>query len=228
MNKSHKFISMTVIIFAVVLNGFLLSSCGSSQATLDSPATQDAAPELKTQTTATPIPTKTSTPIPASPTSTPEIPKDPDGLIVYMGMGNQSNPSSDAIYLVDPGMPAFTILLSSYPAGDIFPAWSSDGQSIAVTSARYGDNVDIFLLPVDGGEVIRLTDAPSFEFQLDWSPGDQRVVFVSTRDGNHELYMADRDGSNVERLTDDQGQDNDPAWSPDGNQIAFTSESTGT
>lgn len=219
------------LISGLLLTVLFLSACGPAQVELEATATQVTPAVLETRTAAapspTPSPTLTIKPTATSPSATTKTPMALDGLIAYLVLGNQSNPTSDAIYVIDPQMPDFPMLLSSYPMGDLYPAWSSDGQFIAVTSARYGDNVDIFLLPVDGSEVIRLTDDPSIDAQLDWSPDDQRVAFVSLRDGDQELYLADRDGSHVERLTDDPGQDNNPAWSPDGNQIAFTSDRRG-
>jgi Tol biopolymer transport system component len=239
-----------LMVFMAMGTVFLQTACGGQTAreptaaltmtSIENP-TEMASPIFTHTNTPLPTRTHTNTPIPsATPTSIPSVtptptmsstPTPPElpstgGLIAYISLGNQYNPT-EGIYLVDPQMPSSPILLSSYPTGDIFPAWSPDGQIIAITSMRYADNADIFLLPVDGSEVIRLTDDPAIDAQLDWSPDGQQVAFSSLRDGNQEIYLADRDGSHVERLTNDPGLDVDPVWSPDGNQIAFTSDRSG-
>lgn len=55
-----------------------------------------------------------------------------------------------------------------------------------------------------------------------------KIVFVSTRDGNHEIYMMDYDGGNQTRLTFNKAIDYLPAWSPDQTTIAFTTYKRGS
>jgi Tol biopolymer transport system component len=52
---------------------------------------------------------------------------------------------------------------------------------------------------------------------------NDRIVFVSSRDGNDEIYIMNADGSNQINLTNSRWEDTDPAGSPDGTRIAFTS-----
>jgi len=215
--KSDKKNTLVLIFLLLVL---IMSSCQPS------PGEEDI--KTSTQVTATaeeptlPTPTKKPT---ATPVPIPSI--EPDGLIVYLSIGNESNQGSDAIYFLDPRKPDSPILFSSFPYGDLYPAWSSDGQYISLTSMRYGENVDIFAYSLDGSEIIRVTDDPAVDAQGVWAPDGKRLVFVSVRDGNQELYITDLVGGSITRLTDSPGDDNDPAWSPDGKSIAFTSNRNG-
>jgi TolB protein len=107
------------------------------------------------------------------------------------------------------------------------PAWSPDGQWIVFSSNRLGRDTRIYRMRLDGSEVQRLTNGPSYaDFDPDWSPDGQWIVFVSQeRDTlNADLYRMHPDGSALQRLTDDPAHDRFPAWSPDGQWIAFTSD----
>ena len=53
---------------------------------------------------------------------------------------------------------------------------------------------------------------------------EERVAFVSNRDGALEIYAASADGTGITRLTNNDAHDYQPVWSPDGRRIAFISE----
>jgi Tol biopolymer transport system component len=53
----------------------------------------------------------------------------------------------------------------------------------------------------------------------------EKIVFVSNRDGNNEIYAMNPDGSNQINLTDNSANDTDPYFSSDGSKIAFIRDS---
>lgn len=55
----------------------------------------------------------------------------------------------------------------------------------------------------------------------------EKIVFMSTRDGNYEIYTMNPDGSDQTRLTDNPASEMWPIWSPDRNRIAFQSNRDG-
>ena len=55
------------------------------------------------------------------------------------------------------------------------------------------------------------------------SGSNQKILFSSTRDGNHEVYSINPDGTGETRLTNDVAVDQAAVWSPDGKRIAFHS-----
>ena len=57
--------------------------------------------------------------------------------------------------------------------------------------------------------------------------GNERLTYVSDRDGNLEIYIMLADGSEQTRLTENFAADTDPSCSPSGNQIAYTSTRDG-
>jgi dipeptidyl aminopeptidase/acylaminoacyl peptidase len=117
-------------------------------------------------------------------------------------------------------------------AGDFEPAWSADGQKIAFTSARDG-NDEIYVMNADGSGQTRLTFSPGLDLAPAWSPDGARIAFISIRDAgaggfNIELYVMNADGSDQTRLTlTTNVSEFAPAWSPDGDKIAFSVDHLG-
>ncbi|HEY40470.1 MAG TPA: trypsin-like serine protease [Dehalococcoidia bacterium] len=107
------------------------------------------------------------------------------------------------------------------------PAWSPDGTKIVFQSWEH-DPSEIYVMDVDGGNLVRLTDNSDYDDYPAWSPDGTKIAFVSDRDGNNEIYVMDADGSNQRRLTNHSAWDTFPAWSPDGNEILFQSSRGGT
>lgn len=54
--------------------------------------------------------------------------------------------------------------------------------------------------------------------------GSNKIVFLSTRDGNTQVYIMNKDGSNVKRITKSPEKKYWPRISPDGKKIVFTNE----
>jgi TolB protein len=102
-----------------------------------------------------------------------------------------------------------------------WPAWSPDGQWIALTSTRDG-NQELYIVRPDGKDQRRLTNDPSIDAHPAWSPDSQRIVFATNRWGDLELAIINADGTGLTRLSNSPGLDDYPAWSPDGRHIAFT------
>ena len=98
-----------------------------------------------------------------------------------------------------------------------------------------GDTVGLELMFVSGGIPSFYPGADPF-VPNDWAdlkisdaaPTDAgRIVFESTRDGNHEVYRMNADGSAQTRLTNNAGYDALPSISPDGTRVVFTSDREG-
>ncbi|MGD2124286.1 MAG: peptidase S41, partial [Gemmatimonadota bacterium] len=96
----------------------------------------------------------------------------PDGsTIVFTYRGD--------LYRVSSGGGAATAL-TSHPAHDFMPVWSSDGQSIAFASNRHG-NFDVYLMPATGGAPERLTVHSASELPFAFEPGDGSILFGAAR-----------------------------------------------
>jgi dipeptidyl aminopeptidase/acylaminoacyl peptidase len=100
--------------------------------------------------------------------------------------------------------------------------WSLDGRFLVYTAGRGGD-YDIYKIPVEGGEEIRLTSEPGLDDGPEYSPDGKYVYFNSVRSGTMQLWRMRPDGSEPEQLTDDSFNNWFPHVSPDGKRIVFLS-----
>lgn len=118
-------------------------------------------------------------------------------------------------------------LLTTDPAGDVSPAWSPDGGTIAFVSGRDG-YAKIYLMDPDGANQRRMMDSSMAELEPAWSPDGKMIAFVSGDDAGTQIYLVNVDGTGLVRVTNGAGFNEHPTWSPDGTMLAFWSNRTGS
>ena len=106
----------------------------------------------------------------------------PDGTTVayvVTGLDGEANEYRGAIWLAALDGSSPPRRLTAGARRDADPRWSPDGSRLAFTSNRAGDTMQLYVLPVGGGEPRRLTDLKEDVTQAAWSPDGATIAFVS-------------------------------------------------
>jgi len=154
-----------------------------------------------------------------------------DGTKIAFNRGDESNPLSWEIYILDLRT-GKEIQLTDNRVLDAHPDWSPDGSRIVFGSFRDAKGnpsgaADIYVMNIDGSNLTQLTNSPWEDNDPEWSPDGSKIVFKSTRhtkqSGREEIYIMNSDGTEPQRLTATTGweSDHDPSWSPDGKNVLF-------
>ncbi len=114
------------------------------------------------------------------------------------------------------------VRLTSHPADEFAPSFSPDGKWIAY-SAKYDNNTDVYIIPIEGGQPKRLTWHSSADTVNGWSVDGKRVLFASPREiGNgrsNQLYEVSVDGGYEKKIMEAQAFEG--SWSQDGRRLAY-------
>lgn len=123
--------------------------------------------------------------------------------------------------------------ITDIPGIDFFRISASpDGKKILaaagpITSAdMIIDKSDLYMLDVNGGKPLRLTDDKAIQDSPGWFPSGKKIIFSSNEKGYYGIYTADADGKNIKPLTGGKFNDMNPSVSPDGKKIVFESDKT--
>lgn len=115
------------------------------------------------------------------------------------------------------------VAILSFSASATSPLWlrnieiSPDGNKIAFTYKG-----DIFTVPVEGGDALRLTTSDSYETAPKWSPDGQKIAFASDRHGNLDIFVMDANGGTPFRLTSNSAAETPESFSQNGKEVYYS------
>ena len=110
------------------------------------------------------------------------------------------------------------------------PSWSPDGTRIAVaTYITNGSKGQIWVLNINTGRWLEITNAPDGAYDPAWSPDGNWIAFAMRQGTSHNIYVVPTDAEQWEgthpvpiQITTD-GASRSPAWSPNSGRIAYLS-----
>ncbi len=106
---------------------------------------------------------------------------------------------------------------------------SPDGRTVLFGVSYYKleenkGNRDLYLLPAEGGEAVKLTNTPKSEFNECWRPDGKKIAFLSSTDDGAQLFEMNPDGSEVRQVSRIEGGISNFSYAPDMKHIFFTRE----
>ena len=104
---------------------------------------------------------------------------------------------------------------------------SPDGKTLLFGISRYSvennnGNRELYTMPVEGGEMTRLTQTKGGEYNALWHPDGKKIGFLRSGEGGMQLWEMDVDGKNQKQITQISDDVTGFEYSPDGNKILFT------
>ena len=111
----------------------------------------------------------------------PKLSWSPDGQWLALSSHNPLSEAQGILLLSVTTLERRTLTTPAEGLSDSQPTFSPDGKMLAFTRLSKMVSNDIYLVPVSGGEPVRLTFDNYFIRGLDWSPDGQSIYFASGR-----------------------------------------------
>ena len=110
---------------------------------------------------------------------------------------------------------------------NLCPDWSPDGEQLAFTSYRGGQQ-GVYILATATGQVRQVIAQDGLNLGADFSPDGKELLLSLSRGGDPEIYRVTPEGRIIKRLTISPAIEVSPTWAPNGRDVVFTSDSSGT
>jgi len=86
----------------------------------------------------------------------------------------------------------------------------------------------MYIINADGTGFAPLNSSPLGDYDPDWHPTENKIVFTTLREYNRpQIWLLDLDTNEAKNISNNVVNDFQPAWSPDGSYIVFSSTRLG-
>jgi dipeptidyl aminopeptidase/acylaminoacyl peptidase len=106
---------------------------------------------------------------------------------------------------------------------------SPDNKQILFSSSFYdvegnSGNGEIFVMPVEGGEAVNVTNTQETEFNARWRPDGKKIGYLSGAGGSTQLWEMNPDGTGKTKISDIEGGINGFEYAPNQEKILYIKE----
>lgn len=146
-----------------------------------------------------------------------------DERFIAVSHSPKETPWASQVYVLPIGGGAPRLVTPNAPS--YLHGWSPDGGEFSYCAFREHDGkmeADIYIIPAEGGEEVRLTHG-GFNDGPEYSPDGKHIWFNSTRTGLMQIWRMNRDGSEQTQMTFNERNNWFAHVSPDGSKVAYLS-----
>ena len=121
--------------------------------------------------------------------------------------------------------PEVLMALGSVSSPVVSPDGSKVLYSVAFTSIEQNkSNAELWVMDIDGGNPVRLTQSPKSEYNAAWIDGGNKIAFLYPENGKMQIFVMNADGTGRQCVSSVEKGVDGFLFSPDGNKVLYISQ----
>ena len=121
--------------------------------------------------------------------------------------------------------PEVLMALGSVSSPVVSPDGSKVLYSVAFTSIEQNkSNTELWVMDIDGGNPVRLTQSPKSEYNAAWIDGGNKIAFLYPENGKMQIFVMNADGTGRQCVSSVEKGIDGFLFSPDGSKVLYISQ----
>ena len=121
--------------------------------------------------------------------------------------------------------PEVLMALGSVSSPVVSPDGSKVLYSVAFTSIEQNkSNAELWVMDIDGGNPVRLTQSPKSEYNAAWIDGGNKIAFLYPENGKMQIFVMNADGTGRQCVSSVEKGVDGFLFSPDGSKVLYISQ----